>query len=187
MTMLNLYPATTIADVCWPAGDNFIDSGSAALNLMTDFESHFAQVVSVNTQIDQAEYQMRLAHVRLKIVVDHDKHFVGIVTAADISEEEIMKHVANGMMRSEITVADLMQPRSQLMVLDYSELAKATVRDLVDTLKQRQCQHALVADKDKVHLRGIISASDIARRLHIPVALDKGSSFVGIFQALKAG
>lgn len=186
MTILNLYPATTIADVCWPAGENLIDSDSSAIQLMTDFENHFAQVVSVNTQIDQAEYQMRLAHVRLKIVVDHDKNFVGIVTASDISEEEIMKHVANGIARDELTIADFMQPRSQLLVLEYSELAKASVRDLVETLKQRQCQHALVADKDKVHLRGIISASDIARRLHIPVALNNGSSFAVIFQALRA-
>lgn len=186
MTILNLYPATSIADVCWPTNDDVIDRESSAVNLMTDFEKHFAQVVSVDTQIDQAEYAMRLAHVRLKIVVDQDKNFVGIVTAADISEEEIMKHVARGAARDELTVADFMQPRAQLLVLEYNELAKATVKDLVETLKLRQAQHALVADSDKVHLRGIISASDIARRLHIPVALDKGSSFAGIFNALKA-
>lgn len=187
MSILNLYPATTIADVCWPTGEKVIDAGSPAINLMTDFENHFAQVVSADMQVDQAEYAMRLAHVRLKIVVDHDKNFVGIVTAADIAEEEVMKHVAQGIAREELTVADFLQPRGQLMVLDYQELAQSTVHDLVETLKLRRCQHALVADKDKVHLRGIISASDIARRLHIPLALDKGSSFAGIFQALKAG
>lgn len=58
------------------------------------------------------------------------------------------------------------------------------VRDLVETLKDNEHQHYLVVDRNNHRIRGVISASDLARKLRLDIRIHKGSSFIAIYQAL---
>jgi Mg2+/Co2+ transporter CorC len=88
------------------------------------------------------------------------------------------------MAREDITVRDLMIPRSQQKVVNYQQLVDATIGDVLDALQTNGTLHCLVVDQEQHHIRGIISASDIARRLHIPVEIATPTTFVDIFKAV---
>lgn len=45
-------------------------------------------------------------------------------------------------------------------------------------------QHCLVTDPENKQIRGVISARDISRRLHIPVDIESPQTFVNIFEAV---
>lgn len=81
-------------------------------------------------------------------------------------------------------VTDFMHARNTLKALDYKSVENAVIGDIVETLKENGLQHCLVLDRDKHQIRGIISASDIIRKLHLPVDIMNNSSFVDIFNAI---
>lgn len=57
---------------------------------------------------------MLQAHVRLKLVVDDHGAFVGLVSLADLDDQEKVKKVAEGFNRRDLAVADFMRPRDSL-------------------------------------------------------------------------
>jgi DeoR family transcriptional regulator, catabolite repression regulator len=57
---------------------------------------------------------------------------------------------------------------------------------VLNTLQHNGEQHCLVIDTDSHHIRGVISASDIASRLHIPVHIEKAPTFLNIFDRMYA-
>jgi hypothetical protein len=73
----------------------------------------------------------------------------------------------------ELTVADLMVPRSAIDVLDIGTVLRAEVGHIVATLKEVGRQHALVVDTDPLSgeemVRGIFSATQIGRQLGMPI------------------
>lgn len=101
------------------------------------------------------------AHARLKLVVDHNNVFLGIISLDDLSEQEIMEKAAVGYDRSCLMVTDLMKPKQSLRVFDYSELAFASIRDVINKMGNFGQPYCLVADRSRHHIRGIISASEI--------------------------
>jgi hypothetical protein len=56
----------------------------------------------------------------------------------------------------------------------------------VKALKQKGAQHCLVVDSEQNQIRGLISASGIASRLHIPLQIELPTTFVDIFVAVNA-
>ncbi len=80
-----------------------------------------------------------------------------------------------GVARSEIQVRDIMTPRSALQVLEMRDVSVATVGHIVATLKMAGRQHTLVVDHDEKRgqrVRGIFSATQIARQLGIAITTD---------------
>lgn len=167
-----------------PAETKQLDVNSPALEVFTDFKKHKPYVIDISTSAVDAEKLMMKAHVKMKIIVDQNDDFLGIVTLQELTGENIIKQVATGLSREEITVADLMLPKEKLQVFDYDDLETATVQDVLDTLKNEGLQHSLVIDRDHVTIRGLISASDIARKLQIPLSLHKPLSFAEIFSVV---
>jgi CBS-domain-containing membrane protein len=81
-------------------------------------------------------------------------------------------------------VADLMTRKRDLMALDLNEVETSSIGDVVNLLKDNSQQHCLVVD-DKTHqIRGIFSASDISRKLHLPINIQEQSSFYRVFAAV---
>jgi len=161
-----------------------ITANSPALAVFTDFKLKTPYTISPDTSPADAERLMLEAHVKMKIVVDADNNLLGILGLRELDEERIITRVASGAARAEITVGDLMIPKAKLKAISYKELGTAKVRDVLDALSAEGLQHCLVVDDGSQTIRGLISASDIARKLHIPLSLHKAPSFAEIVEAV---
>jgi len=95
-----------------------------------------------------------------------------------------MKKLAGGATKEDLTVADFMRRRDQLKVFDYADIKRSSVGDIVITLEHSGQQHCLVVDKCAHQIRGVISASDITRKLKLPIDIGTESTFSNIFSVL---
>jgi CBS domain-containing protein len=178
-----MHPLNNIDRLVYPEDFQDPTGKSPALSVCTDFKHIRPLIIDSHTRAIEVEELMRKAHVKLKIVVNKDKELIGVISTRELSTQNILKRVSQGERREEIRVTDLMKHRAQLSSLDISDLEHATVSDVIFTLKENGEQHCLVIDKKAHHIRGIISASDIARRLHIPLVIEKAPTFVDLFKA----
>lgn len=147
---------------------------SPALEVMTDLRLVPAATIDPETRIDVANQAMIARGVRSLLVVDRGANVIGVVTARDILGERPMQMVSKrGMRHDEIRVVDVMTPGSEIEVLEMGDVLRARVGAIVETLKRTGRQHALVVDHDVVAnrqmVRGIFSASQVARQLGIPM------------------
>lgn len=185
MKTLELKPLNAVAHLVHPEEFADITWESSALEIFTDFRFHKPLVIFQGVSVYEAERRMRRAHVKLMLVVDSRDEFVGTISAADLEEQNLMLYVSRGHDREELRVSDLMLSRSEIQALDFDRLAGARICDVVETLKQKGRQHCLVVDSENHHIRGLISSSDIARRLHMPIEITRQSSFVELFNAIR--
>lgn len=155
---------------------------SSALKVVTDFTRRLPQVIAKDVDIDHALFMMVNGHVRSKLVVDHDDTFLGIVTAKDLTGRMVLSIAQKkNLTRNDLTVEDVMTSRRELHAMPYKMVEGAKIGDIVETLKDLGHQHVLLVDQNGL-LRGMISASDIARALHMPMnILEKARSFQAIF------
>lgn len=187
MKILGLYDTGSIDHFVWPhAAPDVVDAHASALKVLTDFNEHKPLVVNHNMHAIDAEEAMRRQHVRLKLVVDDREEFVGTVCLADLNEQEILKKIAYGYDRYELTVADFMRPRHAVKSLDFLEVQQARIIDLIETLKAIDQQHCLVLDREKHCIRGLISASDVARKMKLSLDMDRAVSFLRIYRAVRS-
>jgi len=184
MKKIDLMSLDNVEHLIQPADFNEITIDSPALTIFTDFKQHLPLVIDADTPAMQADYLMKKAHVRLKLVVDKNDELLGTISLQELSEQYIQILQNQGLDRDDINVRDLMIPRSQQKVVDYRQLVDATIGDVLDALQQNGTLHCLVVDREHHQIRGIISASDIARRLHIPVEIATPTTFVDIFRAV---
>lgn len=184
MKTLELYNTEAVDRLTYPEEDSELTVHSKALSVFTDFKQHQPQVVLYNRKIVDFEKALKKAHVRLKLVIDNDHRFIGVVSLEDLTERRIIQIISEGVPRDELQLSDFMRPRSQLRAFEYHDLENATVGDIINTLKNSGQRHCLVIDKENHEIRGIISASDIARRLQLPIDIADRSSFVEVFKAL---
>ncbi len=185
MKTLALHSIDKVDHLVQPEEFQEVTLKSSALDIFTDFKKHRPLMIDKNTLAVEAEKEMLRSHVKMKLVVDDNKEFVGLISFEDIASQNIVKLVANGYQRSELTVADLMTPRSVIKALDYEDVSKANIANLVDTLQQNGVQHCLVVDSTLHHIRGLISASDIARKLKLSISVMKAPSFIDIFKVIR--
>ncbi|MFT7186379.1 MAG: CBS domain containing-hemolysin-like protein [Pseudohongiellaceae bacterium] len=147
-----------------------LDQRSPALEVFTDFFKRVPLIIEADCNAEDAEHLMKKAHVKMKLVVDGKGNFVGLVSLEDINSQEIIKQISNGLNRKEILVEDLMKPKKNLGALDYRDIRNASISDVMKTLEKMNQQHCLVVDKSMDEIRGLFSASDIARCLSIPLS-----------------
>ncbi|MDR2214113.1 MAG: CBS domain-containing protein [Pseudomonadales bacterium] len=169
MKQLQLFNLDQVQGIRHPASDTRVTPRSPAAVVFTDFDVHAPVMIEAAASAIDVEGLMKRAHVKLMLVMDQQDRFIGVISLADLSEEHIIRAVAGGTSRHEIQVQDLMQQRGQLHALSYEEIHHATVQDVLNTLRGEHAQHALVLDLQSQELRGLISASDVARKLHLPL------------------
>lgn len=186
MKNLTLSPLTSAGELAWPTESHQqrVTLKSSALEVFTDFKRVEPQVVDSSTTAIETQKLMIQAHVRLKFVVDKNDHLIGIISTDDLLERKIVQQVARGVKRDEIMVVDLMRPKRDLVALDINEIQGASIGDVVALLQDSHQQHCLVQDTADHKIRGIFSASDISRKLKLPIEIHESSSFSAVFKAV---
>lgn len=143
-----------------------------ALDVMTDFRRVTAFIATPGDTIQQAEERMVRRKVRLLFVMDSLDRVAGLVTSTDIHGEKPMLVVqSRGIRRDEVLVADIMTPVDRLEAVDFDDLSNARVGHVLETLKSRGRQHALVienANGQKL-VRGLLSLSQLCKQLGVVV------------------
>jgi len=180
MKNLTLQSAKDAHNVAHPPVFDSITATDSALEIFTDFKRTPALLVDASLSAEQAEALMQATHVRMKIVVDRREGVLGIVSLDDLNSQEMIKRISQGYRRSELKVTDFMKPMASLKAFSWDELKDATIRDVIHALENSGQQHCLVIDDHKQEIRGIISASDIARKLKLPLDIQRESSFARI-------
>lgn len=150
-----------------------VRASSPAIEVMTDLRRVTAATIGSDTTIEEANQSMILRGVRLLLVTEGGRRVIGLITANDILGEKPVRIGRDRAVRfSEILVRDVMVPFEHLDAIEMGEVLHARVGQVVATLKQYGRQHALVVDEDatgRQMIRGIFSASQIARQLGIPI------------------
>lgn len=144
-----------------------------AMRAMTDFRSITAAVTLSGDSVGDAHRRMIQRGVRLLLVVNQERHVVGLITASDILGEKPLQVITQrGIRREELLVRDIMTPQEQLDVFDVAQLRTAKVGHVVATLKQAGRQHAIVIEHEpsgRQSVRGLFSATQIARQLGVAI------------------
>jgi len=142
-----------------------------ATEAMTDFAEVLPVTVAETALVDVALERMKSQHVRLLFAVNDAGHFTGVITARDIAGSKPLAYAEqNGLDRGSVEVRHIMLNKLHLKALTYDQIKDATIGDVMLTLKGSGDQHVLVTDvslADVRRVRGIISASDISRRLKV--------------------
>ena len=184
MKNIELYSEEKVDTLVWPDIYRQVTEDSPALSVLTDFKLNEPLVIDANAKAVAAVKMMLNADVWLKLVVDHNGAFLGIVSRDDLSEQKIMEKVAEGYDRPSLMVSDLMRKRQLIKVFEYSELAYASVRDVIKTMTKFGQLDCLVVDRSKHHIRGIISTTEITRKLNIPIYIQELPNFGEMVKAL---
>ncbi|ODU08670.1 MAG: hypothetical protein ABS91_03460, partial [Thiobacillus sp. SCN 64-35] len=120
----------------------------------------------------QAEERMHRRKVKLLFVMDGEDRVAGLVTSTDIHGEKPLQIVqSRGIRRDEILVADIMTPVDRLEAVDYDDIAHARVGHVLETLKARGRQHALVIEQanSRQMVRGLLSLTQLCKQLGVVV------------------
>lgn len=163
-----------------PAGSTFhqptqtlpqrVNLDSPAVDCLTDLKQVSAATIESSATIDEANQAMIEWGVRLLLVLDRSREVIGIITANDILGEKPMQFMLeSGVKRSEVLVRDIMTPKQRLEVLNMEDVQYAKVGHVVATLKKSGRQHAIVVDTAAQKIRGIFSATQIARQLGVTI------------------
>ena len=152
-----------------------VQLNSPATEVMTDLRRVSAVTIDRDTSIDEANQTMIARGVRALFVVDQAHQMFGIITSTDIlGERPIQFARERGVRRGEVVVRDIMTPADRLEILDFHDVQRARVGDVVATLRLAGRHHALVveaikgAPNSELTVRGIFSLTQIARQLGIP-------------------
>lgn len=184
MKNLHFYEAVDVDRLVWPTDYHFISMQTSAMAVFNDFKQSKPTLIAPDVTAIEAERLMRLEHVMIKMVVDEEGRFLGVVCLDDLDSQELLKMVANGYVRAELRVRDFMRPKASLRSFDYAELEQATIRDVIDALQHSGQQYCLVVERDNQAVRGIISAKDLAEKIRLPLDVQNRSSFVHVFNAI---
>jgi CBS domain-containing protein len=169
-----------------PAGPGRVDVDDPAFAVMTDLAVVPAATTHPDEFADKAHAQMIQRGVRLLFVLDRDSRVVGVLTATDLLGEKPLRLVqSHGIARNEIRVGDLMTPAERLEVMSIQDVSQMRVGHVVATLKTVGRQHLLVAEDDARRVRGLFSASQVARQLGVQLQTHEvASTFADIEAAL---
>src|SRR5512143_640046 len=143
-----------------------------ALDVMTDFRRLTAFIATPGDTIKQAEERMIRRKVRLLFVMDSQDRVAGLITSTDIHGEKPLQVVqSRGIRRDEVLVADIMTPVDRLEAVDFDDLSHARVGHVLETLKARGRQHALVIENanGQQMVRGLLSLSQLCKQLGVTV------------------
>ncbi len=157
-----------------PELDEDIDLTSSAFEVFVDFNKQQPFLLEQSASISHAAEIMQKEHVRRKLVIDNHEHLLGVVSLADLMSAKVMKAMeTTGMKREDLTVADVMVHKDTLRAVVLKVFEKLTIGDVLLTMKQFGEEHLLVVNDEERSLVGIVSSTDIARRLHRPVNINE--------------
>jgi len=174
------------ARVSEPSAPGRVTLDDPAFSVMTDLREVTAATTRPEDTIDQAHAIMIRRGVRLLFVLGREGNIVGVITATDLLGEKPMRFMQErGVSHAEILVEDIMTPAAKLEALPLLEVAQMRVGHVVATLKAVGRKHLMVADENGRRVRGLFSASQVARQLGMEVqTFEIASSFAEVEAAL---
>jgi CBS domain containing-hemolysin-like protein len=184
MKNIDLHPINKIDELATPDDYHQVTINSPALKVFTDFKFSKPFTIVSSTSAFDTEKLMLKAHVRLKFVINENNHFLGIVSLSELNKQNMIKKVAIGENLKDLSVLEFMIPREDLKAIEYSDLVELSIHDVIHLLQAKGEQHCLVLESERHRIRGIISSSDIARKLHIPLNIKNNLTFIDIFNSI---
>ena len=174
------------ARVVQPAPAEHVGLDDPAFSVMTDLATVAAATTHPDEFADRAHAQMIQRGVRLLFVLDRESRIAGVITATDLLGEKPMRLAqSHGILHGEIRVGDLMTPAGALEVIPLQDVAQMRVGHVVATLKAAGRQHLMVAEDHGRRVRGLFSASQVARQLGVQLqTFEVASTFADIEAAL---
>ncbi len=165
LSLLPLAAGSRISDAT-PPGRVTLDD--PALAVMTDLQHVSVATTTAEEPIEEAHAMMIRRGVRLLFVNDAGGAVQGVITATDLLGEKPMRFMQDrGIPHSEIRVGDIMTPATQLEAIALQDLASMRVGHVVATMRAVRRQHLMVSEGDGRRIRGLFSATQIARQLGV--------------------
>ncbi|WP_197495673.1 CBS domain-containing protein [Acidihalobacter yilgarnensis] len=141
---------------------------------MTDLQHVRAVTTITGASLSNAHQRMIHTGVRLLFVLDREGCVAGLISARDLmGEQPMLAAVREHLSYDQLHVEHIMTPASAIQVLDFTEVLRAQVSDVIQTLREHDRQHALVVEyhtDGEQRIRGIFSLSQISRLLGIPLS-----------------
>ena len=183
---LTLAPLTPGARIAHPNAPGRVTLDDPAFSVMTDLREVSAATTSPEEPIDSAHAVMIRRGVRLLFVLDAQSSVVGILTATDLLGVKPMQFMqSRGVTHAEVQVRDIMTPAARLDALALLDVAQMRVGHIVATLKAVRRQHLTVAEDGGSRVRGLFSASQVARQLGMELqTFEVAQTFADIEAAL---
>jgi CBS domain-containing protein len=184
------FPDGTCIAQAQPQAQRKVTLDSPARAVMTDLTEVRAATVHPGLSLAQAEQKMIHQGVRLLFAVTQMPCVDGIVTADALQGDKPLQLIQQRhVRRDELCVADVMTPLSALDVVDLQALERATVANVVATLRQFGRPHLVVVEAatadSSARIRGVISRTQIERQLGFALPmLEVASTFGEIKRAL---
>ncbi|WP_237057242.1 CBS domain-containing protein [Microbulbifer sediminum] len=186
MKNLDFVPLESVDKLVFPEEFSDLHLDSPALSFITDFKDHHPAILTPSVPAQEASRLMRAGHLGAVLVLDRHGDFIGLLSADDISYQRVMQRVAAGQSRQELTVGDLMRPRRELQLLSYPQVQRSSIREVLQAMRREGQHSCLVVDRDLHHVRGLISAADVARRLHADIHIDAVPTVAGMLRKAAA-
>jgi CBS domain-containing protein len=179
-----------VATMVRPA-PNSVTLDSPAIDVMTDLSQIAAVTIEGSAVLALANDYMIARGVRSLFVVTPEGRVSGLITASDVlGERPVRVSRARGVGRNELQVADVMTPIDAVAAIKFEDVRAAKVGHIVASLSQAGRQHGLVAEirsASEVSIRGIFSATQIARQLGVSLQIPElATTFSEVEQALAA-
>ena len=173
LTLISL--AETAACTLARPATNPVTLDSPAMDVMTDLSKVAAVTIEPSASVQAANDYMIARAVRALFVTAADGRVLGLVTTTDIlGERPVRIGHARGVRRDELVVSDVMTPIESIVAMRMEDVGAAKVGHIVASLKQAGRRHELVAETRPgggLQIRGIFSASQIARQLGVPLQI----------------
>lgn len=168
-----------------------VNAESAAMQVMTDLSKVPSATITVDAALEDANHSMILRGVRLLLVLGESNRIVGVITSTDLlGEKPVLIAQKRQSKRSDLRVADVMTPVDAMETMQIGDVKRASVGDIVATLKSDGRAHALVVGQGndgRQHLLGIFSATQIARQLGVHIQTHEVARTFAEIEAVIAG
>jgi len=189
MPTFRLPPGLSLAQASpWHTAEVTLES--PALDVMTDLTQVKAATIRPDATLQQAEQTMIYQGVRMLFVVSDMPELEGLITSNDLRGERQMRLVHTRQLRfDEMRVADVMTELGWLDAVEFERMTKATVGNMIATLKRVGRNHLLVVQTatrtSPLRVRGVVSRAQIERQLGTTIDITEiASNFSEVERAL---
>jgi CBS-domain-containing membrane protein len=152
-----------------PITPEVVHHSEPAMTVMTDLAQTQAFTTVVSVPIDDALQKMIHCGIRMLLVINPSAKVIGLISARDIMGDRPVTYASQeSIPRAKICVGDIMVHRQDIQVLDIREVERATIGDIVITMRDAGRQHAIVVEQEPdgaVMVRGIFSTTHIGYKL----------------------
>ena len=162
-----------------------VDINSSAEHVMNDITCIIPQMIAPDTNIDEALTVIRLSNRKSTLYVGTDTTLLGVISGFTLVSRVVLM-IANrkGITRSELTVADIMNPVYKMPALQKNHVLRACIGDIKQTMQKLDEAHIQVVD-ERNKICGVISSTDISRVLKEPVYINSTAhSFKDCFDVI---